>query len=268
MACEPCACRSQCGEIAALTPALAAVRFTIPCTARAVSRPPLRLANTGSFAPASPRNVSSDRLTMSGKSTWRGFSPLPRMESCTRPFSRGSTSAHVRLTISLTRKPPAYATSIRMRSRLEGAARISNATSAGVMIRLARLAPRLPASFCTLMRTPGIEGHVPQLVPIAQQRLDAQRVLACGGSAGTHRGGDDCIAHVFHGGGAQPHGGQHGEESLCRHREVAPAVRRPEAVEPGRHQLVIVAGARGAQGLDADDRKLRCIVGHLQPLIG
>jgi len=34
MACEPCACRSQCGEIGALTPALAAVRFTIPCTAR------------------------------------------------------------------------------------------------------------------------------------------------------------------------------------------------------------------------------------------
>src|SRR5215475_12286789 len=57
MACEPCACRSQCGQIAALTPALAAVRFTIPCTARAVSRPPLRLANTGSFAPASPRSV-------------------------------------------------------------------------------------------------------------------------------------------------------------------------------------------------------------------
>jgi hypothetical protein len=51
-----------------MTPALAAVRFTIPCTARAVSRPPLRLANTGSFAPASPRNVSSDRLTISGKS--------------------------------------------------------------------------------------------------------------------------------------------------------------------------------------------------------
>src|SRR5262249_37882184 len=75
MACEPCACRSQCGEIAALTPALAAVRFTIPCTARAVSRPPLRLANTGSLAPASPRNVSSDRLTMIVSLTWADVLP-------------------------------------------------------------------------------------------------------------------------------------------------------------------------------------------------
>ena len=38
------------------------------------------------------------RNTMSANSTCRGFSPLPRMESCTSSFSRGSTSAHVRLT--------------------------------------------------------------------------------------------------------------------------------------------------------------------------
>ena len=58
--------------------------FTMAWTARSVSRPPpLRLANTGSLAPASPRSVPL----------------LPLIESCTRS-SRGRTSAQVKLTIS------------------------------------------------------------------------------------------------------------------------------------------------------------------------
>jgi hypothetical protein len=57
IACEPWACRSQCGDTASLMPALAAVRFTMPLTARSVSDPPLlRLAKTGSLTPASGGN--------------------------------------------------------------------------------------------------------------------------------------------------------------------------------------------------------------------
>ena len=48
IACEPWACRSQWGETASLIPALAAVRFTMPLTARSVSEPPLRLRKIGS----------------------------------------------------------------------------------------------------------------------------------------------------------------------------------------------------------------------------
>ena len=49
IACESCAWRSQCGDIASLMPAFLAVSLTMPLTARSVRWPPLRLANTGSL---------------------------------------------------------------------------------------------------------------------------------------------------------------------------------------------------------------------------
>jgi hypothetical protein len=85
-----------------------------------------------------------------------------------------------------------------MRSRLVRAARMSSATSAGLMIRSARLAPLLLASLWTLI----IEWQVPQIVSVAQERLDAQRVLARCRSAGTDRGRRNRIAHVFNHGRA------------------------------------------------------------------
>jgi hypothetical protein len=134
------------------------------------------------------------------------------------------------------------------------------------MIRLARLAPRACVALHLDPHT-GIEGHVTQVVPIAQERLDAQRVLARAGSAGTYRGGGDCIVNILHRGGAQPHR-EGGKEAPRRHREIAPAVGRLQAVEPGADQLLIAPGARAAQGLDADGRKQGCIVRHLQPMMG
>jgi hypothetical protein len=50
--------------MASLMLAALAARLTISLTARSVSRPPcLRLANTGSLAPASPRSDNNERLT-------------------------------------------------------------------------------------------------------------------------------------------------------------------------------------------------------------
>jgi hypothetical protein len=77
---------------------LEAARLTMPLTARSVSRPPpLRLGNTGSLAPASPRSDRSERLTTWGNKTWRTRPPLPVTESCTRS-PRDSASAQVSAT--------------------------------------------------------------------------------------------------------------------------------------------------------------------------
>jgi hypothetical protein len=50
---------------------------------------------------ASPRSDNNERLTVSGKSTWRNLPPLPVIESSTRS-SRGKTSAQVMATTSET----------------------------------------------------------------------------------------------------------------------------------------------------------------------
>jgi hypothetical protein len=87
-------------------PARAAARLTIPSTARSVSLASVfRLANTASLAPASPRSDSSDRLTASGRRTWRTMPPLPSTESCTCPLSRATMSDQVKPASSLTRRP-------------------------------------------------------------------------------------------------------------------------------------------------------------------
>src|SRR5262249_62278439 len=54
--------RSQCGETGASMPAVAAARFTVPSTARSVSRPPpLRPGDTGSSAAAWPARGNRPR---------------------------------------------------------------------------------------------------------------------------------------------------------------------------------------------------------------
>ena len=56
IACEPWAWRSQCGETSGLMPALMAARLIMPVHRCSMSLPPpLRLAKTGSLAPASPQ---------------------------------------------------------------------------------------------------------------------------------------------------------------------------------------------------------------------
>jgi hypothetical protein len=77
MACEPGAWRSQWGETASLMPALAAARLTMALTLRSVSLPPpIRLRNTASLLPASPRRERRARLTISGSSTWAHLAAL------------------------------------------------------------------------------------------------------------------------------------------------------------------------------------------------
>src|SRR5262245_24619931 len=82
IACEPWACRNQRAETRASMPAF--YRRTLHHVVDGALRqpPPLRLANTGSLAPASLRSDRSDRLTTLGRSSWGaneaklGFSPI------------------------------------------------------------------------------------------------------------------------------------------------------------------------------------------------
>jgi hypothetical protein len=95
MACEPWACRNQCGDAASLMPALVAARFTIALTLRSVSLPPPSGWGIRRHCCRHPPRRERARLTISGSSTWRTLPPYPgstaargRREAGRQPRSR------------------------------------------------------------------------------------------------------------------------------------------------------------------------------------
>jgi hypothetical protein len=84
-----------------------------------------------------------------------------------------------------------------------------------------------------LDRRPGVEGRVAQRVGVAEQRLDAEHVLAGGGlrSAGTYAA--ECVADILDGCGTQAPFGELGQEAAGGHRRNLPcSSQNPRSLNP------------------------------------